>query len=184
MKKIILSVGGVLLIAVISIVIYLAYLGMFSTYDPVEKEMGPYTFVYEDFTGPYKETGPIFQKVYDALKAEGIKTERGMGIYFDDPRKVAEDKLRSKCGSIIEDKDAEKFDKVKDKFKVLAVEKGSAVVVTFPIKSSMSYMLGPMKCYPILNKYVKEKGYKPVGNAYELYDMKKEVTYYVFPIIR
>lgn len=138
--------------------------------------------MYEEFTGAYKDTGPVFDRVYKALQKEGINTTRGLGIYFDDPRKVAEEKLRSHCGSIIEEKDLPKFEKVKAKFKVVTIKKSKSVFVEFPIKTALSYMVGPMKCYPALSKYVKEKGYGMSGNAYELYDMPAKKTFYVFPI--
>jgi len=182
MKKILAVTAGVVLTIVLSGVIFLAYLGMFSTLEPVERVMGPYTFVYEEFAGPYRDTGPVFDKVNAALEKEGIQPPRGLGIYYDDPAKVPADKLRSKCGSIIEGENLKKFEKVKEKFKVIVIEKSRGVVVEFPIKNALSYMIGPMKCYPFMAKYIQEKGYKLKGNAYELYDIPGAKTLYVFPL--
>ncbi len=182
MKKFVIILGGVTAVIILAVVIFLAYLGMFSNYEPTEKEMGPYTFVYEKFVGPYKDTGSVFNRVDKKLNKVGIKSTMGMGIYFDNPSKVDSSKLRSECGSVIGKKDIESFNKVKDSFNVKTVEKSKSVVVTFPIKNGMSYMIGPMKCYPILTKYSKEKGLKLKGNAFELYDIPGKIIYYVFPV--
>ena len=185
MKKGLIITGGIILVVVLSFVIFMGYLGMFSTLEPYEKVMGPYTFVYEDFTGPYKDTGPVFDKVYKGLEKDGIKTTRGIGIYYDNPSDVPAEKLRSKCGSIIEDDiDLKKLEKLKGKYKVMTIEKTQSVVVNFPIKNAMSYMVGPMKCYPALMKYSKEKKLEMKNHAYELYDMPEKITYYILPVVK
>jgi len=168
-------------VIVVLLVAFLAYLGAFSPMKAYEDKMGPYTIAYESFTGPYAKTGPVFEKVYNALKAEGIATTRGLGIYYDDPSKVPADKLRSDCGIVIEDKDRAKFSRVRRKFKVKKVRKKDCVVVEFPIRNTLSYMIGPMKAYPALMKYAEQKGYD-WGMSYELYDEPQGKVFFVMEI--
>jgi len=182
MKKGLLILGGLVGIVVLVSMIFLAYIGMFSDFKAEMKDMGPYTFVYEKHVGPYSETKKVFDRVDKKLVKAGIRAERGFGIYYDNPADVAASKLRSECGSLIEGENIEKFKKVKDDFNVKIVPRSKSIVVAFPIKNAMSYMFGPMKCYPILNKVVKEKKLKVNHAAYELYDMKKKVTYFVMPV--
>ncbi len=182
MKKALVIIGGSLLSIALIVTILLAYLGIFSTLKPVERTMGPYTFVYEDFIGPYMDTAHVFDNVYKNLEKEGLKTTRGLGIYYDDPSKIPDHKLRSKCGSIIEKEDLSAFNKIKDKFKVITIEDNKSIVIEFPIKNTLSYMMGPMKCYPALAEYVKEKGLTMKGNAYELYDMPAKKILFILPI--
>lgn len=165
----------------IAILVFLGYMGMLVTPAVYEKEMGPFTLVYEDFTGPYKETGRIFEKVYKNLKKDGIETRRGIGIYFDNPASVPEDQLRSQCGSIVEEGDLEKLETVKDKYNIQNIERKKSIVVDFPIRNTMSYMLAPMKAYPALAKYAEERKYEMLA-PYELYDMESHVIHFVMPV--
>jgi hypothetical protein len=54
----------------------------------------------------------------------------------------------------------------------------NSVVVEFRAKSMFSYMIGPIKAYPVLNKYLKEKNYT-VTTSLEIYDMPNKMIYYV-----
>ncbi|MDD5067023.1 MAG: hypothetical protein PHF84_08245 [bacterium] len=162
---------------------YLGYLGMFSTLPVTEKEMGPYTMVYEHFTGPYQDTGKIFYKVNQALIADGITPTRGIGIYYDDPKVTAPASLRSDCGSIVEEKDLPKLVKLK-KYTVRIISRQYSIVAEFPAKSALSYMIGPMKGYPALMKYASEKKtrWSKGSMPMELYDMPAKKIYYIMGI--
>ncbi len=173
---------GISVVVIVSLLVFLANIGIFFT--PVATEMvtGPYTFVYEEFIGDYKESGVVFDRIYKAMEDEGIKTERGIGIYFDDPKVVPADKLRSHCGIIIEEKDLDKVPELEKKFKVGQIEKAESVVVEFPIKGSLSYMIGPMKCYPVMGEYANEKGYN-MTTTYEIYDEASKKILFVMGIV-
>ncbi|MDD5457395.1 MAG: GyrI-like domain-containing protein [Candidatus Margulisbacteria bacterium] len=162
-------------IAVLFILYFLvlAYHGMFGKVKVTEKQMGPFTIVYESYTGDYKNTGKIFMKVYKDLEKVGIKTINSIGIYYDNPDLVAKDKLRSDLGCVLEEKDLAKAEELKTKFKVMVIEKKDAVVAEFPLKSPLSFMLAPIKAYPVLEKYLQDKNLQPV-RMYEFYDMKNK----------
>ncbi len=170
--KVIKKVFLAIIVLAILLAAFFAHLGLFSKVKVVEQEMGPYTLVYEQFVGDYKKTGPIFMKVYKSLLAEGITTNIGLGIYYDDPSKVPVAKLKSDIGSILEPEDVKKAKALKKKnFSVQTIHKKKSLVVEFPVKSNLSYMIAPMKTYPALMKYAKEKGYSS-SMTYEMYYMK------------
>jgi len=171
----------ILAVIVLLAIGFMAYMGIFSPMKPYEAKMGPYTIAYESFIGPYAKTGPVFARVSEALKAEGIVTTRGLGIYYDNPSQVPADKLRSDCGVVIEEKDLAKFNKIKTKFKVKEIAQKDSVVVEFPIRNAVSYMIGPMKAYPALMKYAGEKNYK-MTMIYELYDEAHGKVFFVMVI--
>jgi len=171
----------VIIVIVLLVIGFLAYMGIFSPMKPYESKMGPFTIAYENFVGPYGKTGPVFARVSEALKAEGITTARGLGIYYDNPSQVPADKLRSDCGIVIEEKDLAKFNKLKTKFKVKELAQNDSVVVEFPIRNAVSYMIGPMKAYPALMKYAGEKNYKGTM-TYELYDEAHGKAFFVMVI--
>ncbi|MEI7919859.1 MAG: hypothetical protein WCH65_06950 [bacterium] len=37
------------------------------------------------------------------------------------------------------------------------IASGTKMVVEFPLKSNISYMIGPMRVYPLMAKYMKDK---------------------------
>jgi hypothetical protein len=176
--KWLLIVVGILALIVLA---FLSYLGLFSELKTYEAVMGPYTIAYESFTGPYAQTGPVFDRVYKAVKAAGIETTRGLGLYYDDPSKVEAAKLRSELGVIIEAKDLAKFKVISQKFKVKVIPKKPSIVAEFPIRNMLSYMIGPMKGYPALVKYAGQKGCK-LGQPYELYDEAQKKIFFVIEI--
>ncbi len=174
---------GILGIIVICIVAFLGYMGVLTTPEASERITGPYTFVYEEFIGPYMDSGPVFDKVFKAVEKEGVKTTKGMGIYFDDPREVPEEKLRSQCGVVVEEKDSGRTPELEKKFNIKRIKRHESIVVEFPVKNALSYMIGPMKCYSVLMEYAKEKGYK-TATPFELYDIPENKILFVMEIVK
>lgn len=168
-------------VVIILVIGFLSYMGFFSQINPYESKLGPFTIAYESFIGPYAKTGPVFARVTEALKAEGIVATRGLGIYYDNPSQVPADKLRSDCGAVIEEKDLAQLNKIRTKFQVKEIAQKDSVVVEFPIRNALSYMFGPMKAYPVLTKYIGEKKYR-VTMSYELYDEAHGKAFFVMVI--
>jgi hypothetical protein len=162
---------GVLLMAV------LAYHGLFSKVEVTEGEKGPLVFAYQDFVGDYKKTGPVFSRVNDVLNVAGIKPTLGIGHYLDNPSQVPQEQLRSKCGSVIDEKDVPLVSKLEG-IKIGRMERKPSLLATMPVRSPLSYMLCPIKAYPALGAAAKKIGKKPM-DAYEIYDMTQKQVFYV-----
>jgi len=178
-----------LLVLAAAIAAFLGYMGVFSSVKVEEKEMGPYTLVYESFVGPYSQTGAVFTRVYESLKADKIATRNGIGIYYDDPSKVSQDRLRSDCGCLIDSKDIEKVKRLGNKYKLKTIKKNLSMVAEFPIRNSLSYMIGPMKAYPALEAHMKKNGYFFQKNGrsavpFELYQMGSNRILFVTEILK
>lgn len=169
---------GILLLGLIG---FLGYMGVFNSVQITEQEMGPYTIVYEPFSGDYSLTGPLFTQIFNTLKKEGIQTTTGLGIYYDNPREVPKKKLRSDCGCVIQEKDYKKIQMLTEKnFKIKTIERKLCLVTAFPIKNNLSYMVAPIKGYPAMMKYMTAKNFRMNGLSYEIYDMKAKKIYLVF----
>ena len=179
--KVLKWIFGIVIVCAAVVAIFLAHLGMFSALSVSEQKMGPYVYAYEEFVGPYQKTMPVFARVNNIIKEQGIKSDKGIGVYFDNPSQVAADKLRSNCGAIIDETDPAKLAALSQKLKIGNFAQTNCMVVKFPIKSPLSYMLAPMKVYPVLSKHMNEKGYKP-AESYEIYDMPNKEIYFVIPI--
>ncbi|NPE27334.1 hypothetical protein HNV12_05015 [Methanococcoides sp. SA1] len=169
-----------LIIIVILILVVLAFLvncGLFFKPKVTTKNMGPLKIVYKDHVGPYQETGKIQDEIYHyLLNDQNLETYKGIGIYYDNPKKVAQDQLRSKSGCIIEQKDVNKKIDLGN-YDEMTIDKQEMIYAEFPFKSKMSIMLGIMKVYPLLQKYCEENGLM-FRESIELYDVpNKKIIY-------
>ena len=95
--------------------------------------------------------------------------------YFDVPGKVKPEDLRSNAGFLVDkyykDSSPYKFKKVPKQLYASSVFNGSPAI-------------GPMKVYPVMNKWIKDNGYEVCGPCLEIYKMqgKKMSTQYLMPI--
>ncbi len=176
-------IATIFLVLILALLIYLASLGLFNRINLEEKDMGPFTVVYENHTGPYRETSAIQDKIYyKLLNEEQIETYKGFGIYYDNPKKVAKEELRSEVGSILETKDYAKTEALKTKgYKIKTIEKQKSLVAKFPLKNQFSIMLGVIKVYPAMEKYIAENDYQQTP-ALEIYDIPNQQIIYIFEI--
>ena len=169
---IIIAVLAILLIAVYT------YYGGFSKISFRIENQGGETIVYENVTGDYSQTAKVSDKVYYALlNEEKVATTKGIGIYYDNPKIVEKDKLRSDVGCIVENIDSATLTRLAEKYQVKTLPQGNFVVAEFPFKGKLSVLFGVMKVYPALDKFNKENGYieSPVM---EIYDVpNKKITY-------
>lgn len=171
----------VILAAIIFVVGFLAYMGFFLNIKVGEKSVGPYTYVYEHHIGDYSKTSKVFNKLYKELARDGIKAFNAIGIYYDNPSVVQKNSLRSDCGVVLESKDLAKLPKLLEKYKARTFPNRVYPVVEFPLRNNLSFIVGVYKVYPLLMKYVEEKGYK-MTTAVEIYDYKKKTISYVLTI--
>jgi len=168
-------------ILVVLVLINRWYVGGFAKLTVVEKDMWAYTIAYKNFVGEYSKVWPTITKVYEILSGAGVTSETGVGIYYDDPAVVSWADLRSDIGAVIADNDASKLTKNPD-IKIMKISAGTKIVVEFPLKNSLSYMVGPMRAYPVIAKYMKEKGYTHEVPMIELYGMTAKKIYFIADI--
>lgn len=172
----------IIIVALIALFfLYLSYLGIFNELAVKEQELGPLTYVFQPYVGDYRGSGQVFNRVYQAIKNEGIETYKGIGIYYDDPKIVPKEKLRSDCGVVLEDKDLPKVNVLKKKYHLATLPKKLYIVAAFPLRNALSFMIGPAKGYPALAKYARSKGYE-MTCPFELYDMPGGQIYYVMEL--
>lgn len=146
------------IVVIVAVVLVLArwYLGGFSKVAIKEQPMGPYTIAYSEFVGEYSKVGPVMDKVYETLSGAGILSATGVGIYYDDPAVIEPENLRSDVGAIVVRSDITKVPQ-SDEIKIKNIAGKQSIVAEFSIKNSTSYMVGVIKAYPTLKKYMIEK---------------------------
>ena len=179
MLKIILIIVAVIILLILGISIYY---GAFNSINIKKEKKESFWIVFEPFVGPYKNTGPVMDKLYyKLLNDESIETFKGFGIYYDNPREVEELLCRSIVGSIIEEKDLDKIDFLKNKgYKILKIKESEYVTSEFTYKGKLSIIFGIFKVYPKLSAYL-EKNNSVKAPMMEIYDIPNKMINYLTP---
>ena len=170
--KIVLIIFAIL--AALLTVIY-AYYGGFKKISFRIENQGGETVVYENVTGDYSQSPKVSDRVYYALlNDEKIETTKGFGIYYDNPKKVAKEKLRSEIGCIVENADSATLTRLAEKYQVKTLAQRNFAVTEFPFKGKLSILFGIMKVYPALDNFNKAHGYieSPITEIYDVPNKK------------
>ncbi len=170
-----------LLIIFLGIAGILAYYGAFAKIDVKTQAIEDTYFVYGIHIGEYNKVKEPMDKLYNKLLFdEKLQTTKGLGIYYDDPKKVESSKLRTVYGCVVDAKDLNRLEELKKKgYKVGLLKKSKAVVAEFPFNGPLSIIMGIFRVYPELGKYQAANSI-PGKPIIELYDMpNKKITYIV-----
>ncbi len=170
-------VSIVIVFVVIVLLATLARYGLFSSVSVTEKEVGPLLLVYKKHIGDYKNVAPVMDEIYYDLKDNhAIETTKGFGLYYDNPREVEKDKLRSIVGCIVEGKSIEDLTALNHQYGIREYPSSKSIVAEFPYKGTLSVMLGIFKVYPKLSAYIDENRYPktPILEIYDQPNMKIE----------
>ncbi len=177
--KLIKFIGIAILVAVVSIATYLGYYGYFSEISFDEQVLPDEVLVYEAMQGDYKKSKVVMDKVYNELLNDfGIETKRGFGIYYDNPKIVEEENLRSEIGCLLPSIVQQKKDSVGSAFSVKEFKGRRAIVAKFPFKGGGSILVGIMKVYPKMSEILKQKGFENGLPVMEVYDVPNKTIEY------
>lgn len=176
----ILKISLVVIAGLILIVFgFLWYAGIFADVTVTEKSAGGYKVVGREYTGAYSKAGKVIADVNKELEGMGVTCTKGFGIYYDDPAATPAEKCRSFVGGILEEKDLSKMEELKQRgFRLDSVAMANAVVAEFPLSSMLSYMIGPVKAYPAISKYMKERNYMHTLSM-EVYDVPQKKILFI-----
>jgi Bacterial transcription activator, effector binding domain. len=175
--KIVLVIIAILLIACVAVY---AFYGGFSTIEIKTEKNGGNIFVYEDIIGDYSQTSLYTDKIYHSLLEDSIQTTRGAGIFYDNPKHVEISKLRSEVGCLLDSEpDSLQMIAISQKHKIKAIPEGNYITTEIPFKGPLSVVIGILKVYPAINKYIEENNL-PFNESpvIEIYDIpNKKITY-------
>ncbi|MFZ4648098.1 MAG: hypothetical protein ACOYMB_00495 [Patescibacteria group bacterium] len=182
MKKIILIILGSFLLLVFAAAFYY---GLFSSENIVEKSVGGETLIYQERIGDYNKSNLTMDVVSAELKNNfGIECSIGFGVYYDNPQQVTTEKLRSEVGCILPKEASERLDEIQAS-SVVKVRRNpvvKSVISEFPYRNKISYVLGVLKIYPLLTKYLKEHNYQPAPSM-EIYDLNNHNIEYRMVVV-
>ncbi len=123
------------------------------------KEMSEMQIVYYENTGPYDQAFNDFPTLMSYLQSNKIPLgAHSLGIFFDDPQQVPENKLRSEIGFLVTDKV-----KTKPPFKYKKLDACKAVSAKY---TSMDEI---MTAYQAISNYIMEHKLKTAPYSIEIY---------------
>lgn len=155
-KKIVLA-GVVVIVITLGVISF--YLGVFSSVSIEKATAGPYKIACLDHIGSYKNTYKKIYGVKKLLDEQGIIPVSACGIYYDDPKTVPSDKLRSQGGYIIEG------DPKLEIMERLDIPQREVVVA----KAKTNPCIAWMKTYPKIDKWLTSNNYTAAGPSLEIY---------------
>ncbi|XP_012688572.2 testis-expressed protein 264 homolog [Clupea harengus] len=169
---------------IVTIVLFVLYSGLLSeivirTGSPPIKKI---TIAYKFKEGPYKDCGASFTEACSI----GPKLSC-IGVYYDDPKQVPEDKCRYAVGSILSEGDEKPDEDLlkeyeKYGFSLMSFpEVDHAVTTTFPNRSPISPYIASYRVYPQLAYYIEERALS-AAPFMEFY--KDDVIHYMCPLSR
>ena len=160
MKKLLVLLAGCVA-GVLIVGVFVAYrMGAFNSVELVHEERGPYRVVCLPHTGAYNKIAEKIVRVEEMLKAAGVPTVVSCGIYYDNPVEVAEERLRSKGGCVVEGEVA-----VEPPFEIEAIPRRDVLVARFEGHPAFA----PLKIYPAISAWLSDHGYRPGSPAVEFY---------------
>ncbi|MEI8085919.1 MAG: GyrI-like domain-containing protein [Paludibacter sp.] len=181
MKALSITIIGLIVVALL----FVAYYGGFKTITFKTSLEGGEILVYEDLTGDYSKSGEAMDRVFNSLLSkEKIKSTKGFGIYYDDPKKVEKSKLKSEVGCIVDGIDSLKIADLKKRYKVKICPRTNYLTTNFPHKNMLSIMFGIMKVYPAMSKYIEQNGLSEKGPIMEIYDTPNKTIEYRKEIVQ
>jgi len=150
--------------------------GIFDKIEIAVTEFGPLTVLCRDHRGPYRDIRRDVRDVYRYLvEKRAILPQKGFAEFFDDPQKTREQDLRSIGGYCTDSLLAN----VPPPYSARVIPRSQCIVGTFPLRSFLSAMIGPMKFYSGVLKTLERE---TAGPAIEIYDVPAKKIVYAMPL--
>ena len=155
--------------------------GMFQCTVSVDTMPFPKTkIVYKNYVGPYKNVGGHFEKLLKDIQQVNEKANQFVGIYYDNPETVPEDKCRSTVAVVCNREASEGIGAgklVKMGYSTAELKETSSFHSTFPFYGLVSILLGLYRVYPAVQGAAKEHG-KDVTVMIECTRMREHINDY------
>lgn len=173
-----------LVIIFIVFMLILWWLGLFR-YMPARKgNLESHWLVYRYHQGPYHETGKVLAQIEEELSDLGIAPEKGFGFFYDDPKEMEANDLRSILGFMIAEPNEEKQEAInKLSLTLVHMPQTDTVETYFPMRGTASYMIGPIKAYASIDSYSKKRQIDLTCTPLmEIYDTPQRRIWFLAPL--
>lgn len=139
------------------------------------EDFGPYVLLYKIHYGPYHKIADVIAEVEAWAATKNLDCRLTFGEYLDDPRTVDEKRLRSLGGCLL----PTDFNETPAPYLTKKLDRKSFVIARF----SGAPSIGPMKVYPKVEEYIRERKIERKPSVIEIYDIRggdAAITTYLF----
>ncbi len=167
---------GIVLIVGGTIIYLIFHLGVFKDVQIKEDSRGPYYVLFKEHRGAYYKISDVITGVENEARKLALDCAQAFGEFYDNPKEVDEDRLRSRGGCI----STFQYPKIPEGHGTDSIPVQKFVVATF----DGSPAIGPWKVYPKVQAYVEEHRLHIAEEAIEIYTPKDGSleTTYLFPL--
>jgi AraC family transcriptional regulator len=167
--------------------IYLfVYLGGWKEVSVTKATLPEMQLLYKVHRGAYHKIVTAIESVEQFARSRGIPCPRTFGEYLDNPRQVAEERLTSHAGCVLEKPLAEAPPAPSgtegDEFKIKTLPAGDYIQAIF----TGSPAIGPWRVYPRLTEFADRHGLRTAPSTIEIYTITPAnglSTEYLVPVI-
>ncbi len=159
-KTLLKPAGAIIVFAIAALGALYTWLGGLLRIEIEKGTFGPAEIVFATYRGPYQDIGEAWAAFQADWEAAGLETCDALAVYLDPPD-TAPEKLRSVIACRIDALPADQSARLRDRFASFTLPGTTAYLASFPYRNNLSYMLGPMKVYPAMEKRLAEDGVTP-----------------------
>ena len=167
----------VTLITLAAVIAILAWYGLFTPVHMEPRSVDAMDILFRKHQGDYRKTGPIMDAVYTQLKEQGVVTTKGIGIFYDNPKEVQMESLRSLAGCVLP-KGAQVMGAPQDGLFKASFPQTETLVFSFPYKGKLSVIIGLLKAHPKIDTWF-ESHPEMIGPVMEIYDVPNKEIFYI-----
>ena len=146
-----------------------------------ETSEGPYYLVYQPIEGSYKQVADTYAPILRIVEEKGVRPLNPYVIYYSNPDKVPEEKLKSEAGFVIALADFPKIEGHLSIFQSRFFSKSPALIVRLPVNGQVPAKLAA-HVHSELGKYTKEKNLKTQGAIIRKFNLKDGWVYFIAPL--
>jgi hypothetical protein len=168
------KVGIVFAILCAVLFVYMVYIGALRRVRIVEREEGPFLFVYREVQGTDQvQIGRTTTELRADLESAGITTMSPFDLF-----QTPDSKLPNEIGFVISQSDDAKHVPLKSVIRK-TIPRQRYIATDFPFRNRLSFIVGYVKVNPALAKYRAQKSYRP---AYAIARNDGDLITYLQPI--
>jgi hypothetical protein len=145
-----------------------AYMGGFAQVSIERGSYGPADIVYTTHRGSYSGLGDSWERFQSEWEAAGATECDSLAVYLDSPQETAEEDLRSILACRIDTASQADRAALESAFPSFTIPQSDALLATHPYKNYLSFMVGPVRVYPAMEKRMADDGLE-ASIAIELY---------------
>lgn len=176
--------AGFIVIVVLLMAGLYGWLGGFAPVKPEKGHRAASDIYYMAYQGPYGSLGKVWAGFAAQIEEAGLPECDALGLYLDPPETPPEE-TRSVLACHMDRLTAQERQVAAEKFAVFTLPRMEVLYADFPFRNDLSYIVGPVKVYPVLSASLEKSGITPPLTIEEYGpETGRETLRFVLPVDR